>query len=80
MGFEVFFKFQRPMLVGEGAIPNQFPGFEFTRVGGSAGIVFGQSSLQVGSRADIFLVRKIDTADDLDVPHWRSREGEPDDS
>src|ERR1700722_18957586 len=72
MGFEIFFKFQRPVLVGEGAIPNQFPGFEFGGMSGFAGIMFRQPSLQIRSCTDVFLVRKIDTADDVDVPHRSS--------
>src|SRR5258708_38751943 len=73
MGFEIFFEFQRSVFVREGAVPDQFPGLEFRGVRGLAGIVFREPSLQIRSCADVFLVRKIDAADDVDVPHGHSR-------
>jgi hypothetical protein len=69
VAFKIFLEGQRFVLVGEGAIPGQFPGFEFRSVGGFTGVVLQQPPLQICRRSDIFLFGKINAADDLDVPH-----------
>src|ERR1700759_1865485 len=68
MGFEIFLEGQRLVLIRESAIPGQLPGFEFGSVGGFAGIVLRNSPLQVCGRAYVFLVGKLNAADDVDVP------------
>src|SRR5665213_291702 len=54
IGERIFLERQRFVLVGEGAIPGQFPGFEFGGVGGFTSIVLRQPPLQICCRADIF--------------------------
>src|SRR4051812_42250874 len=73
VGFQIFLEFERPHLVWKGAVPEQFPRFELCGVGGFTGVVLGQSSLQIGCRADVFLLGKINALDDVDVPHRCSR-------
>src|SRR4051794_14446055 len=57
------------VLVGKGAIPDQFPRHEFRGVAGSTGIVFGDSPPEISGRAGIFPVGKSDASDDVDIPH-----------
>jgi hypothetical protein len=42
MGFKIFLKCQRFVLVWKGAVPNQLPRSEFRGVAGFAGIMFWQ--------------------------------------
>ena len=77
MRFEIFLEFQRSVFIREGAIPNKFPRLEFCGVLGFAGIVIRNPPLQIGGGASIFLVGKINTADDVDVPHRCSGPSSP---
>src|SRR5271165_5289891 len=67
--FEVLFEFQRLKLAREGAIPHQFPQLVLSGVRRLAGVVVGYAVFQVLGRACVFLVRKVDASDDVDVPH-----------
>ena len=61
------------VFVRKGAVPNQFPRFEFCRVRRPSRVVLNYSLLQMLGRASVFLIWKPDAADDVDVPHDRSR-------
>ena len=69
MGFEVFLESERLVLVREGAVLDELPRPEFGCMGGSAGVVVRYPLFQIRGRSDVFLIRKIDAADDVDVPH-----------
>jgi hypothetical protein len=69
MRFQIFLERECLVLVGEGAISDQFPRFEFGGVRRLAGIVVRYAPLQVFRCADVFLVGKLNAADDVDVPH-----------
>src|ERR1700743_1079271 len=73
MGLEVFLKCERFILVLERAIPNQLPRLVFRGVSGLAGVVLWQPPFEVRRRARICVLREIDAADDVDVPHRASR-------
>src|ERR1700736_406862 len=77
MGFEIFLECQRFVLIRKSAIPDQFPGSEFSGVGGFAGVVVRNPPLQIGGCAGIFLFWKIHAADDVDVPHRSSSPSSP---
>jgi hypothetical protein len=68
MGLEIFLAGQRFVFVRKCAVPSQFPGFEFSRVRGFAGVMLWNAALQIRSSANVFLLREIDAADDVDVP------------
>src|SRR5437868_317513 len=66
------------VFVRKGAVPNQLPRFEFCRVQGPARVMLNYSMLQMLRRAGVFLIWKPDAADDVDIPHDRSRIAEGD--
>ncbi|PON08850.1 hypothetical protein ATY29_04250 [Rhizobium hidalgonense] len=63
MRFQVFFEFKRFLLVGKSAIPEQGPWCEFGSMDGFSGVVSGKPLFQIGSRAGVFLIGKIDAAE-----------------
>src|SRR5262249_39168521 len=69
MRLQILFKFQCLVLVVEGAIPDECPRHEFRRMCRFARIVIGQTLLQICRCADVFLIGKHLTADDVYVPH-----------
>jgi hypothetical protein len=74
--FQIFLEFKCLEFVRERAIPNQLSGLELRGVRGPAGIVVGYPLLQISGCAGVFLFWKSDAADDVDVPHDRSRVAE----
>jgi hypothetical protein len=77
MRFEIFLGSQRLVLVGESAIPDQFPRLEFGGVRGFSGVVLRQASFQIRGGANVFLFREIEASKDVDIPlrYWRLRRG-----
>src|SRR5712664_1777628 len=73
VGFKIFFECQSFVFIRKSAIPNQFPRLEFCRVRGLARIMVRDPLLQIGGCPGVFLFWRANAADDVDVPHRRSR-------
>src|SRR5882757_6054477 len=69
VGFEISLKCQRLVLVGEGAVPDQFPRLEFGGVRGLAGIMVRDPLFQIGGCPGVFLLWRANAADYVNVPH-----------
>ena len=76
MRLQIFLEFQCSVFIRKPAIPDQIPGFEFCGVRGPASVVVDYPLLQILGRARIFSIWKTNAADDVDVPHDRSRTAE----
>jgi hypothetical protein len=69
MGFEIGLEGERLVLFRKSAAPDQRPRLVFRGMRRAPGVVIGKALLEVGGSPDIFLIRKSDAADDVDVPH-----------
>src|SRR5215471_17941750 len=74
VGFEVLLECQ---LVREGAIPNELTRLELRSVGRFSRVVVRESALQVSGCTNVFLIGKVNAADDVDIPHRCSSPSSP---
>lgn len=77
MRFQIFFEFKGFVLVGKGTIPEQIPWYEFGSVGGFSGIVSRKPLFQICGRPGIFLIGKINAAENINIPHQRFSPSSP---
>jgi hypothetical protein len=73
MRFQIFFEFKGFVLVGKGTIPEQIPWYEFGSVGGFSGIVSRKPLFEICGRPGIFLIGKINAAENINIPQARRR-------
>jgi hypothetical protein len=68
-GFQIFLKGRSFAIINESMKGDKFPGEKFGSMGGLAGVVGGESLVNIGGQANISLIRMGNTLEEVDVLH-----------
>lgn len=69
MGFQIFLKLKRLVFIWKRTIPNQFPRCIFGSMYRFLCVVFCNALLEVSSGACVLLIWRINTANNINIPH-----------